>query len=176
MIVEYTTFVFDFPPQSLGLRNFSHIGIIANKPSHPPILSWRTLSFTSSTVHHDANWRPHQLHNLFCNPTPTDTMLGVCNYFLYDSFCSVGSAKLHSHVSFHDSWALTQSTFHILRNPVFIHSFIYSHYPRVQLPAASHYVLLLLSVFYFLCRIFQLASLVLSSSAFYSMVQTSLCS
>src|SRR5271167_4490728 len=60
----------------------------------------------------------------------------------------------------------------ILAMPIhsFIHSFIYSHYPRVQLPAASHYVLLLLSVFYFLCRVFQLASLVLSSSAFYSMV------
>src|SRR5271167_3190871 len=59
---------------------------------------------------------------------------------------------------------------------MYYHSFIHSHYPRVQLPAASHYVLLLLSVFYFLCRVFQLASLVLSSSAFYSMVRTSLCS
>jgi Helitron helicase-like domain at N-terminus len=56
------------------------------------------------------------------------------------------------------------------------HSFIYSHYPRVQLPAASHYVLLLLSMFYFPCRLVQLASLVLSLSAFCSMVQTSLCS
>jgi hypothetical protein len=54
---------------------------------------------------------------------------------------------------------------------------IYSHYPRVQLPAASHFVLilLLLSMFYFLYRLFQLISLVLSLSAFYSMIRISLC-
>src|SRR5271169_3692295 len=51
----------------------------------------------------------------------------------------------------------------------FIHSFIYSHYPRVQLPAASHYLLILFYLlFSLLCCLFQLASLVLSSSAFYS--------
>jgi hypothetical protein len=31
-------------------------------------------------------------------------------------------------------------------NVLFIHSFISSHYPRVQLPAASHYLLALLKL------------------------------
>ena len=57
----------------------------------------------------------------------------------------------------------------VLGDP-FIHSFIISHYPRVQLPAASHYVLALLRLSFVLpsLSLFQLASLDLYLSAFYS--------
>ena len=48
VIVEYATCL---PPKSLGHGNLSHIGIIGNIPSCPPILSGRRcLSFTSSTI------------------------------------------------------------------------------------------------------------------------------
>ena len=60
----------------------------------------------------------------------------------------------------------------------FIHSFIHLFsLPSRSVACGEHYVLVLLLLsFYFLCRLFQLVSLVLSSSAFYSMVRIALCS
>ena len=66
--------------------------------------------------------------------------------------------------------SLKNTNTNLYNDSIFIHSFISSHYPRVQLPAASHCVLLQLLLLSFILSLLPLPAyfLVLSLSAFLS--------